>query len=64
MLTGLRKGELTSITVGEVNMGGGAGGVPHLLLHARDVKSRRGSEIPLRADLAADIRSWLADRVV
>jgi len=63
VLTGLRKGELTSITVGQVDMGGGAGGVPHLLLHARDEKNRRGSEIPLRADLAADIRSWLADRL-
>ena len=60
VLTGLRKGELASITVGQVDMGGG---VPHLLLHARDEKNRRGSEIPLRADLAADIRSWLADRL-
>ena len=60
MLTGLRKGELASITVGQVDLGGR---VPHLLLHARDEKNRRGSEIPLRADLAADIRSWLADRL-
>lgn len=60
VLTGLRKGELASITVGQVDM---AGGVPHLLLHARDEKNRRGSEIPLRADLAADIRSWLTDRL-
>jgi integrase len=37
--------------------------VPHLLLNARDEKNRRGSEIPLRTDLAADIRSWLADRL-
>ena len=60
VLTGLRKGELASITVGQVDM---AGGIPHLLLHARDEKNRRGSEIPLRTDLAADIRSWLADRL-
>jgi integrase len=60
VLTGLRKGELASITVGQVDLGGG---VPYLLLHARDEKNRRGSEIPLRADLAADIRSWLADRL-
>jgi len=33
------------------------------LLNARDEKNRRGSEIPLRTDLAADIRSWLADRL-
>ncbi|MBN8596522.1 MAG: tyrosine-type recombinase/integrase [Planctomycetes bacterium] len=60
VLTGLRKGELASITVGQVDL---AGRVPHLLLHARDEKNRRGSEIPLRTDLAADIRSWLADRL-
>ncbi|MFO0493402.1 MAG: tyrosine-type recombinase/integrase, partial [bacterium] len=33
------------------------------MLNARDEKNRRGSEIPLRTDLAADIRSWLADRL-
>ncbi len=60
VLTGLRKGELASITVGQVDLGGR---VPHLLLNARDEKNRRGSEIPLRADLAADIRTWLADRL-
>ncbi|MCW5766299.1 MAG: tyrosine-type recombinase/integrase [Phycisphaeraceae bacterium] len=32
-------------------------------MNARDEKNRRGSEIPLRADLAADIRAWLADRL-
>lgn len=37
--------------------------VPHIVLNARDEKNRRGSEIPLRADLAADIRAWLADRL-
>lgn len=60
VLTGLRKGELASITVGQVDLGGA---VPHLLLHARDEKNRNGSEIPLRTDLAADIRAWLADRL-
>ncbi|MCC6951380.1 MAG: site-specific integrase [Phycisphaerales bacterium] len=60
VLTGLRKGELASITVDRVDLGGR---VPHLLLNARDEKNRRGSEIPLRADLAADIHSWLADRL-
>ena len=60
VLTGLRKGELASITVGQVDLGGR---VPHLLLYARDEKNRRGSEIPLRTDLATDIRSWLDDRL-
>lgn len=35
----------------------------YLLLKARDEKNRRGSEIPLRTDLASDIRVWLADRL-
>jgi len=56
VLTGLRKGELASITVGQVDF---TGPVPHLLLHARDEKNRRGSEIPLRKDLAAELRAWL-----
>ena len=60
VLTGLRKGELASITVGQIDL---EGRVPYLMLHARDEKNRRGSEIPLRADLAEDIRSWLADRL-
>jgi integrase len=63
VLTGLRKGELASITVGQVDLGGGDARVPHIVLNARDEKNRRGSEIPLRADLAADIRAWLADRL-
>jgi len=63
VLTGLRKGELASITVGQVDLGGGDSRVPHIVLNARDEKNRRGSEIPLRADLAADIRVWLADRL-
>ena len=56
VLTGLRKGELASITVGQVDF---TGPVPYLLLHARDEKNRRGSEIPLRKDLAAELRAWL-----
>ncbi|MBL9033101.1 MAG: tyrosine-type recombinase/integrase [Phycisphaerae bacterium] len=63
VLTGLREGELASITVGQVDLGGGDARVPHIALNARDEKNRRGSEIPLRTDLAADIRSWLADRL-
>ena len=64
VLTGLRKGELASITVGQVDLGGGDARVPHIVLNARDEKNRRGSELPRRADLAADVRSWLADRLM
>lgn len=60
MLTGLRKGELASITVGQVDF---TGAVPYLILHARHEKARRGSEIPLRKDLAAELRAWLDDKL-
>ena len=36
--------------------------LPHVL-EAADEKSREGSEIPLRGDLAADLRKWLADKL-
>jgi len=56
VLTGLRKGELESISVGQADLGGP---VPYVLLHAKDEKARRGAEIPLRKDLAAELRAWL-----
>ena len=59
VLTGLRKGELASITVGQVDLGAA---LPFLMLEAADEKNREGSTIPLRADLAADLRGWLADK--
>jgi hypothetical protein len=36
--------------------------MPYLVLDAADEKNREGSTIPLRADLAADLRQWLADK--
>ena len=59
VLTGLRKGELASITVGQVVLDADT---PHLILNAADEKNREGSTIPLRADLADDLRQWLADK--
>ena len=59
VLTGLRKGELASITVGQVVLDAA---MPYLILNAADEKNREGSTIPLRADLAADLRRWLADK--
>ena len=60
VLTGLRKGELASITVGQVD----ARRRPALFWcsNAADEKNREGSTIPLRADLAADLRGWLAEK--
>jgi integrase len=58
VLTGLRKGELASISIGQADF---TGPVPYLILHARDEKNRRGSEIPLRKDLAAELRAWMEE---
>jgi len=59
VLTGLRKGELASLTVGQLDLDAPT---PSLVLRAADEKNREGSTIPLRADLAADLRGWLADK--
>ena len=53
VLTGLRKLELASLTVGQLEFDGA---VPYVVLEVADEKSRRGAEIPLRSDLAADLR--------
>jgi integrase len=60
LLTGLRKGELASLTVGQLDLDAPQ---PYAVLNAADEKNRRGSDIPLRADLAADLRAFLADRL-
>ncbi len=60
LLTGLRKGELASLTVGQLDL---AGPAATAVLNAADEKNRQGNTIPLRADLSADIRAWLADKL-
>jgi integrase len=59
VLTGLRKNELASLTIGQLHLDAP---MPHLELDAADEKNREGSTIPLRADLANDLRDWIADR--
>ena len=59
VLTGLRKGELASITVGQVILDTDP---PYLVLNAADEKNRQGSTLPLRADLATDLRAWIAEK--
>lgn len=56
LLTGLRKGELASITVGQVDLDHAPFS---LTLAAADEKRRKGTTIPLRNDLAAEIRNFL-----
>jgi integrase len=60
VLTGLRKGELASLTVAHLRLDDA---VPCLTLDAADEKNREGNDIPLRDDLAADLRDWLADKL-
>ena len=58
VLTGLRKGELASLTIGQLYLDGPH---PYADLAPADEKNREGSQIPLRHDLAADLASWIAD---
>jgi len=60
VLTGLRKGELASITIGQLDFGGP---VAYAILNAANEKNRQGSSIPLRADVAAKLASWLEERL-
>jgi len=46
------------VTAGQVHLDGDS---PHIVLHAADDKSRRGALIPLRVDLADDLRQWLVE---
>ncbi len=57
ILTGLRKGERASMTVGRLHLDTD---LPYLDLNAADEKNRQGSSIMLRDDLANDLRQWLA----
>ncbi len=54
--TGLRKSELASITAGQVRL---EGKYPCVELLAKDEKAGRGAMIPLRADLAIEIRKYM-----
>ncbi len=60
VLTGLRKSELASLTVGRLSLDGP---IPFATLAAADEKNRQGAEIMLRADLARELRDWLAERL-
>lgn len=60
VLTGLRRGELASITVGQLHL---EGPTPGIELKAGDAKSREAAYLPLRSDLAADLAQWLTDRL-
>ncbi len=54
ILTGLRLNELRTLTVGNLSFAG----VPHLRLYASNEKNRKGSTVPLRSDLAEELKEW------
>jgi integrase len=60
VLTGLRRNELASLTVGQLRLDGP---VAVAELDAADEKSREGNGVVIRADLADDLRGWLADKL-
>jgi integrase len=60
LLTGLRRGELASITVGNVRF---QEGDPYLELPAQYEKRREGARIPLRGDLAKEVGEWLDEKL-
>ena len=58
-LTGLRRAELASITVKDVRLRS----IPQrVILQAQNEKNRNGSELPLRADLAAEIADYIKQK--
>ena len=54
ILTGLRSNELRTLRVSDLSLGD----VPFLILRARNEKNRKGSTVPIRSDLADDLRAW------
>ena len=60
VLSGLRRGELASLTVAQLFLDGP---IPFAALDAADEKSREGNKVALRSDLATDLRNWLAEKL-
>jgi integrase len=59
LTTGMRKGELASLTVADVDLSDDA---PAVTLRGIHAKNGKRSTIPLRPDVAGHVRDWLADR--
>ena len=56
--TGLRKNELASLTVGQLDLDND---LPHVRLNAADEKNRQGNSIPLRQAVADELREWVSN---
>jgi len=59
LYTGLRKGELKSITLGQVFLDDK---IPHIYLKAPSAKSRKAAKLPLHPELLVQLRDWIALR--
>jgi integrase len=57
--TGLRKGELAALTVGDVLLDEPQ---PVVVLPAADAKNGQRATLPLRADVADELRAWVAEK--
>jgi len=57
--TGLRRGELAALTVGDVRLDDGH---PAIILPGADAKNGQRATLPLRADVAAELRAWIAEK--
>ena len=54
LLTGLRLNELRTLSINDLSFGD----VPFIRLRSANEKNRKGSTLPLRSDLAAELREW------
>ena len=58
VLTGMRADELRTLTVNRLSFGE----VPFVTLRHSDEKNRQGSSLPLRSDLASELKAWVQGR--
>jgi integrase len=57
--TGLRRGELAALTVGDVLLDDDR---PAIVLRGADAKNGKRATLPLRADVAGELRAWIDDK--
>jgi integrase len=57
--TGLRRGELAALTVADVLLDDKR---PAIVLRGADAKNGKRATLPLRADVAAELRAWIAEK--
>lgn len=59
VLTGLRRGEIESLTLEHLELDESQ---PFIRMRPQDTKNRQAIEIPLRVELADDLRRWVASK--